>query len=149
MSGSRYSNGGGAHQRDLRTQLFAPPPQRGHSQTPPSRTASPYDKAPPPPNAKYNESYLSSLESQNNDELDSMSSKVRLLKDLGVKMGGEINKSMKLNDEITNSMEKGKVTLKKTWGKMIIMSERAGITWRMWLTVFAMVGLWFFWVWLF
>ncbi|CAH2351969.1 protein transport protein Bet1p [[Candida] railenensis] len=144
---SRYSNAGGAHQRDLRTQLFAAPP-RGINPTPPSRSESPYDNATPSNSAKYNESYLSSLESQNNDELDTMGAKVRLLKDLGVRMGGEINKSIKLNDEITDSMEKGKLQLRKTWNRMIDMSQRAGITWRMWLVVFALVGIWFFWVWI-
>ena len=77
-----------------------------------------------------------------------MGAKVRLLKDLGVRMGGEINKSIKLNDEITDSMEKGKLQLRKTWNRMIDMSQRAGITWRMWLVVFALVGIWFFWVWI-
>lgn len=144
---SRYSNGG-AHQRDLRTQLFAAPP-RGVAMTPPSRSQSqsPYDP-PSGNNAKYDESYLLSLESQNNDEIDSMAAKVKLLKNLGVRMGGEINKSIKMNDEIANSMEKGKLTLKRTWGQMVVMSQRAGITWRMWLSVFAIVGLWFFWVWI-
>lgn len=137
---SRYS-AGAAHQRDLRTQLFAnsPPPKA------PSRTSSPYD---PTPAAKHNEAYLLSLESQNNDEMESMNQKVAMLKNLGVRMGTEINKSIKLNDDITNLFEKGKVTLKNTYNKMVVMSQRAGITWKMWLTVFAVVGLWFFWVWI-
>ncbi|ODV82353.1 uncharacterized protein CANTADRAFT_141286 [Suhomyces tanzawaensis NRRL Y-17324] len=139
---SRYSTlGNGAHQRDLRTQLFTPLVK------PPSRTASPYDKV-ASPLAKHQESYLLLLESQNNDEMDSMGQKVAMLKNLGVKMGTEINKSIKLNDEITNGFEKGKVTLKNTYNKMVVMSQRAGITWRMWLVVFLLVFLWFFWVWL-
>lgn len=142
---SRYSNGGGAHQRDLRTQLFSTP-QR--SQTPPLRTASPYESV-KSQTAKHTESMLLTLESQNDEELDSMGQKVAMLKNLGVRMGTEINKSIKLNDEITDSFEKGTVMLKKTFNRMIVMSQRAGITWRMWLTVFLIVGLWFFWVWLF
>lgn len=145
---SRYSNNGGAHQRDLRTQLFATPQRSPANNTPISRSDSPYDKA-PVASAKYNESYLLSLESQNNDEVDTMSQKVNLLKNLGVRMGTEINKSVKLNDEITNTMEKGKITLKNTWNKMIVMSQRAGISWRMWLLVFGVITIWFFWVWLF
>jgi blocked-early-in-transport protein 1 len=130
---SRYS-AAGAHQRD-RTQLFAQSP---------SRARSPYEDS---ADAKYNQLFLLSLESQNNDELDTMGAKVRLLKDLGVRMGGEINKLVKLNDEITNSMEKGRTTLKRTWGQMVVMSQRAGITWRMWVAVFALVAVWFLWVW--
>ncbi|KAK6457243.1 uncharacterized protein RJT20DRAFT_134528 [Scheffersomyces xylosifermentans] len=142
---SRYS-AVGAHQRDLRTQLFSGP--QG-IKTPPSRTTSPYDPTPTGTSAKHNEAFLSTLESQNNDEMDQMGQKVAMLKTLGQKMGVEINKSLQLNDEITNSFEKGKVTLKNTFNKMVVMSQRAGITWRMWLTVFVIVFVWFFWIWLF
>ena len=89
-----------------------------------------------------------SLESQNNEEIDTMSQKVNMLKGLGVRMGDEINKSIKLNDNLTESMEKGKVTLKNTWNRMIIMSQRAGISWRMWLVAFFIIFLFFFWVWI-
>lgn len=143
---SRYSSSG-AHQRDVRTQLFGTPPARSLSGTPPARMASPYDKT-PSANARHNESFLLSLESQNNEEVDSMSAKVATLKNLGLRMGTEINRSIKLNDEITDRFEAGKVTLKQTYNKMVVMSQRAGITWRMWLAVFGLVGLWFFYVWL-
>lgn len=146
---SRYSTVGGTHQRDLRTQLFSTPPARTmYNYTPPSRTSSPYEKD-TTNSAKHNESLLSSLESQNNDELDSMGQKVAMLKNLGVRMGTEINKSIKINDEITDRFEKGKITLKNTYNKMVVMSQRAGITWRMWLAVFSIVILWFVYVWLF
>lgn len=143
---SRYSSSG-AHQRDVRTQLFGTPPPRSFSGTPPERMASPYDKT-PSANARHNESFLLSLESQNNEEVDSMSAKVATLKSLGLRMGTEINKSIKLNDEITNRFEAGKVTLKQTYNKMVVMSQRAGISWRMWLALFGLVALWFFYVWL-
>jgi len=89
------------------------------------------------------------LESQNNEEMDNMSQKVAMLKTLGLKMGTEINKSIKLNDEITNSFEKGKTTLKNTYNKMVLMSQRAGITWRMWLVVLLVVVIFFTYAWLF
>lgn len=141
---SRYS-AAGAHQRDLRTQLFASP---NGNRTPPSRTASPYEPS-ALVSAKHNESFLLTLESQNNDEMESMGHKVAMLKTLGQKMGVEINKGIKLNDEITNTFEQGKVTLKNTYNKMVVMSQRAGITWRMWLTVFGLVFVWFFYIWIF
>jgi len=147
----RYSAAGGAHQRDLRTQLFSSPSVgiRTPSKTPPLRTASPYDPSPNNNQAKYNESLLNSLELQNNEEMDTMGQKVAMLKNLGEKMGVEINKLIKLNDDITNGFEKGKITLKNTYNKMIVMSQRAGITWKMWGMVFLIVFLWFFYVWLF
>ncbi|CAK9439505.1 uncharacterized protein LODBEIA_P36050 [Lodderomyces beijingensis] len=165
---SRYSAAGSAHQRDLRTQLFStptqyirPPYQQQHqqsrSQTPPSRapsrsTASPYDNLASNNNhasASHNESLLNSLETQNDQEMDSMGAKISLLKNLGEKMGVEINKSISLNDDITNNFERGKVTLKNTYNKMVVMSQRAGISWKMWLLVFGIVVLYFFYVWIF
>lgn len=77
-----------------------------------------------------------------------MTEKVSMIKNLGVKMGTEINKSIKLNDNITDNMEKGKITLKNTYNRMVVMSERAGISCKLWLLVFFVVFLWFFWVWL-
>lgn len=109
---------------------------------------SPYDKT-PQQSAKHNEAFLLSLESQNDDEVDLMSQKVNALKNLGVRMGSEINKSMKLNDEISNNFEKGKITLKNTYNRMVIMSKRAGILWRMWLAFFSLFFLGCFYVWLF
>lgn len=140
----RYSSNASAHQRDLRTQLFSAP--NGLTK-PPSRVGSPYDKA-ASPSAKHNESFLLSLESQNNDEIDSMTEKVSMIKNLGVRMGTEINKSIKLNDNITDNMERGKVTLKNTYNRMVVMSERAGISCKLWFLVFFIVFLWFFWVWI-
>lgn len=144
---SRYSTIGATHQRDMRTQLFSTPPSRS-IYAPPARIGSPYEKT-NQNTAKQNESFLLSLESQNNDELEGMGQKVAMLKNLGVRMGSEINKSIQLNEDITNTFEKGKITLKNTYNKMVVMSQRAGITWKMWLGVFLIVFLWFFYVWIF
>lgn len=143
---SRYSTAGSAHQRDVRTQLFGPNPGAA-GRTPPARMSSPYE-ARPTASAKHNEAFLLSLESQNNDEMDLMSHKVAALKNLGVRMGSEINKSMKLNDEITNNFERGTVTLKNTFNRMVVMSQRAGISWRMWLLFFTFFFAACFYVWL-
>lgn len=145
---SRYSTAGSAHQRDTRTQLFSSPPPRVLSLSTPARMNSPYDKT-PQQSAKHNEAFLMSLESQNNDEVDLMSQKVSALKNLGMRMGSEINKSMNLNDEISNNFEKGKITLKNTYNRMVVMSQRAGILWRMWLVFFCLFFLGCFYVWLF
>lgn len=133
---SRYS-AGGAQQRDLRTNLFGK-----------QRSESPYEQA-KSTQPKLQESILLHLESQNNDEMDLMSQKVAQLKSLGSKMGLEINKSINLNQDITNSFEKGTKTLKNTYNRMIIMSKKAGITWKMWLIVLLIVSLFFTYAWLF
>lgn len=114
----------------------------------PQRMSSPYEQ-PPTTSAKHNESFLLSLESQNEEEVNSMTQKVAALKNLGMKMGDQINTSMKLNDNITDNFEKGKVTLKNTYNRMVVMSQRAGISWKMWLAFFAMFFLFCFYVWLF
>lgn len=141
---SRYSTAGSAHQRD-RTQLFASPLPR--FQTPP-RMSSPYEAA-QLASARHNEAFLLSLESQNDNEVDSMSQKVSALKNLGVRMGSEINKLMQLNDDITDRFERGRMTLKGTYNRMVLMSQRAGISWRMWLAFFLVFFLWCFYVWVF
>lgn len=142
----RYTSA--AHLREQRTQLFGSQDSQRLRSSTPHRISSPYDR-PPSVSAKHNEAFLLSLEAQNEDEVSPMSQKVAALKNLGVKMGDQINTSMKLNDEITNSFEKGRVTLKNTYNKMIVMSQRAGISWKMWLAFFAMFFLWCFYVWLF
>lgn len=144
---SRYSTAGSAYQRDLRTQLFSTPQTRRQAE-PPHRMSSPYERT-PQISARQNEAYLLSLEDQNDMEVDLMSSKVSALKNLGVKMGSEINRSMKLNDDITNNFERGKVTLKNTYNRMVVMSKRAGISWKMWLAFFFFFFLCCFYVWVF
>ncbi|KAF7999137.1 blocked early in transport 1 [Metschnikowia aff. pulcherrima] len=144
----RYSTAGSAHQRDLRTQLFSTPSQRSLAALTPQRMSSPYDNG-PKVSAKHNEAFLLLLEDQNENEVDSMSSKVSALKNLGVRMGLEINRLMQLNDDISNNFERGSVTLKNTYNRMVVMSKRAGILWKMWLGFFALFFLWCFYVWLF
>lgn len=147
MSSRYYAENGTAQKREARTQLFGRPNLR--QSTPPVRVDSPYDKPPLQPSAKQTEAYLLSLESQNNDEMDTMSQKVAALKNLGVRMGTEINKSIKVNDDITNRFEHGQVYLKNTYNRMVVMSQKAGISWKMWLLVFFIVFVCFFYVWIF
>lgn len=128
----------------MRTQLFAGQPARPET---PLRTALPYEHT-PVELARHHELYLASLELGNNEEMDVMGEKVAMLKTLGMRMGTEINKLIKLNDEITNLFEQGKVTLKNTYNKMVIMSQRAGITWKMWGLTFLVVFVFFFYVWI-
>ena len=101
------------------------------------------------PNLKHNEAYLLSLESQKDEDFNGMSSKVAALKNLGLQMGDEINKSIKLNEDITDKFERGKISLKHTYNRMIDMSRAAGLTWKMWLIFFLMFFTLCFYLWLF
>lgn len=110
------------------------------------RTPSPYEK-----DAKvqaYNQSLLSTLESQNEDELSSIHGKVKLLKDLGVRMGGEIRSSSKTMESLNDTFGNAGTKLKLTYNKMIVMSQNAGISWQVWFLFFFAVFLFFFWVWI-
>lgn len=100
-------------------------------------TASPYQ----------NDSVLDSLESQNDKQIEGLSAKVKMLKDLTVKIGDEVRDSNKLITDLENSFEGARTKLKVTFNRMVIMADRAGITWRMWLGFFAFIFLVFFYVW--
>lgn len=160
------------HQRDSRTQLFStvPPYNSGFNQsasqsrvgTPlyggasgnglggPSGlssrsgisgsgtgTASPYQS----------DSMLDSLESQNDKQIEGLSAKVKLLKDLTVRIGDEVRDSNKLLTDLENNFENARTKLKGTFQRMIIMADKAGISWRMWLIFFGLIFLVFFYVW--
>lgn len=148
MLNSRYSTAGSTYFRDSRTQLFASSHSRGSTSQLPSRMESPYGER-SAQNLKHNEAYLLSLESQNNEELDGMTFKVAALKNMGLQMGEEINKSVRLNEDLTDKFERGKVSLKQTYNKMIDMSWAASLTWKMWLIFFLLFFSLCFYLWLF
>lgn len=90
---------------------------------------------------------MDSLESQNDVQIEGLSAKVKLLKDLTVKIGDEVRDSNKLLSDLENSFEGARTKLKMTFNRMIIMADRSGISWRMWLCLFALISLVFFYVW--
>jgi blocked-early-in-transport protein 1 len=89
---SRYSSQ--AHQRDNRTQLFANvntynpsqlingPPSGSSSRASTPYTSSPYRQATPNSRGQYSDQVLSQLESQNDDQIEGLSAKVKILKDV-------------------------------------------------------------------
>lgn len=96
----------------------------------------------------YNESELSQLESQNEDMSSTILDKVKGLKSLGVRMGESINDSNKLLSETSNSFEEINDKLKRTFTSMMVMAQRSGISVKVWLMLFAVVGLLWLWIWL-
>ncbi|ODQ61657.1 hypothetical protein WICANDRAFT_75863 [Wickerhamomyces anomalus NRRL Y-366-8] len=122
------------HQRE-RTSLFDQP----------QRVSSPYDKQ---TKADYNESELSHLESQNDDEMGVMSTKIQQLKGLSLRMGEEIRGSNKTLEELGNSFDQLGTRLKNTFNRMLVMAKRSGISIKTWFFLFVFVILFFFWVWI-
>ncbi|MCJ1340402.1 protein transport protein bet1 [Bachmanniomyces sp. S44760] len=106
---------------------------------------------PATPNSKgqYSDSVLSELESQNDNEVEGMSAKVRMLKDITVAIGEEIRDSSAMADKMNDSFDNTRVRLKGTMNRMLRMAEKTGVGWRVWLGFSAAVGFVFWYVWLF
>ncbi|ODV86966.1 hypothetical protein CANARDRAFT_27307 [[Candida] arabinofermentans NRRL YB-2248] len=112
------------------------------------RSSSPYENS-NTPKKDYNASLLSQLESQNDETVSIMGSKISALKNLSLKMGDEINKS-KLNlNSFGGDMESTMNNVKGNFKRMIIMADKTGISWKIWLLFFGVIFFVFFWVWIF
>ncbi|EPS27439.1 hypothetical protein POX_e06403 [Penicillium oxalicum] len=96
----------------------------------------------------YSDAVLSSLESQNDAEVEGITAKVKMLKDMTIAIGDEIRDTSYLNT-LENSFESTRVRLRGNMTRMLRMAERTGISWKVWLGFFTAVFLLFFYVWLF
>ncbi|KAG7773176.1 hypothetical protein KL930_004650 [Ogataea haglerorum] len=165
---SRYSSK--AHQREGRTALFstvsqpvsaAHSPIRTHNtssatsldnlrrqEDPFARPSSPYNTA-DTKKRDYNASLMSQLESQNDETVDLLGSKITALKDLSMMMGDEINKSRFNLSALGGDMELSKNRIKANLNRMAIMADKTGISWKIWLLFFTVIFWIFLWVWLF
>ncbi|KAL9601664.1 MAG: hypothetical protein Q9219_002384 [cf. Caloplaca sp. 3 TL-2023] len=106
---------------------------------------------PATPNAKgqYSDAVLSELENQNDAQVEGISAKVKMLKDITVAIGDEIRDSSKLADTMNDSFDNTRVRLRGTMNRMLRMAEKTGVGWRVWLGFLAAVVLLFWYVWLF
>lgn len=124
---------------------------------------------------QYSDAVLSELEGQNDVQLEGMSAKVKMLKDVSplspspalpprppfpatnppshqqitLAIGDEIRDSSKLTDTMNDSFDNTRVRLRGTMNRMLRMAQKTGVGWRIWLGFFAAVGVVFWWVWLF
>jgi blocked-early-in-transport protein 1 len=162
------------HQRDPRSALFAgytgdqarrpPSAQSGNSgygygyPGTPNSSLSPdsngKDKAgyrPATPNKKgqYSDAVLNELESQNDAQVAGILGKVRVLKDMTSAIGDEIRDSSALAEKMNDTFDQTRVRLRGTMNRMLLMAERTGVSWKIWLAFFAAVILLFMYVWLF
>lgn len=108
---------------------------------PPSGRSSPFDQS-----SSYEPSghrYVDDLENQNDEALEGLSAKVKLLKDITVGIGNEVRESTiqlsQMNDAFT---ETGGI-LAGTFRRMNNMAERQGCRW-LWYIVFLILVFWFF-----
>ncbi|KAL8937702.1 MAG: hypothetical protein Q9216_004297 [Gyalolechia sp. 2 TL-2023] len=173
MASNRFGTSS-LHQRDARSSLFenyTGDKSRNHSHSPaPSTRNSGYGYGysgatgtgsmngiagggfrPATPNSRgqYSDAVLSELENQNDAQVEGISAKVKMLKDITVAIGDEIRDSSKLADTMNDSFDNTRVRLRGTMNRMLRMAEKTGVGWRVWLGFFAAVVVLFWYVWLF
>lgn len=66
-----------------------------------------------------------------------------------VAIGDEIRESSALAEKMNDSFDKTRLRLRGTMNRMLLMAERTGVGWKVWLGFFAFVCLLFMYVWLF
>jgi len=92
---------------------------------------------------------LEELESQNDEQFNGLRGKVKMMKEMSEAIGVEIRESSTLIENMNNSFESTRVKLKGTMNRMMIMAQRSGIGWKVWLMFFMLVFFLFTYVWLF
>ncbi|KAK9856999.1 hypothetical protein MYU51_021519 [Penicillium brevicompactum] len=104
--------------------------------------------SPGPNGGHYSDAVLSSLESQNDAEVEGISAKVKMLKDITLAIGDEIRDTTHMT-ELNDSFDNTRVRLRGTMNRMMRMADSTGVGWRVWLGFFFAVFLLFFYVWIF
>ncbi|KAI9734934.1 MAG: protein transport protein bet1 [Cirrosporium novae-zelandiae] len=147
------------HQRDPRSSLFenysgdrTRPGNQSPGRQSPYGLSTPvngYRPATPNKKGQYSDAVLSELESQNEEEIEGISAKVKMLKDLTVAIGDEIRDSSALAEKMNDTFDSTRVRLRGTMNRMLRMAERSGVSWKAWLAFFCIVIFLFWYVWLF
>ncbi|EEA23020.1 protein transport protein bet1 [Talaromyces marneffei ATCC 18224] len=108
-----------------------------------------YRAATPNSRGHYSDAVLSELESQNDNEVEGITAKVKALKELTVAIGDEIRSSSNLADTMNEAFDSTRIRLRGTMNRMLRMAERTGVGWKVWVGFFLAVFLLFAYVWLF
>ncbi|KAK8025698.1 ER-golgi snare complex subunit [Apiospora arundinis] len=90
-----------------------------------------------------------SLESQNDSQVSGILDKVGILKSMSVAMGDEIRDSTAMMEKMNDTFDNTRLRVRGTMNRMMIMADRTGVGWRVWLGFFAAVIFIFLYVWLF
>lgn len=162
---NRY--GSQLHQRDARSQLFDNSgygyPGDGRASP---RIASAYRPAAPNSRGQYSASVLEELESQNDAQVEGLSAKVKMLKDvccvrspcdlqlltklqITEAIGEEVRSSSSLVASMNDSFDNTRVRLRGTMNNMMRMAKKTGVGWKAWLFFIMAVAVIFWYVWLF
>ncbi|KAI1278601.1 hypothetical protein F5Y07DRAFT_64055 [Xylaria sp. FL0933] len=106
---------------------------------------------PATPNSRgqYSDAVLSELESQNDQQVEGILGKVKVLKEMTVAIGDEIRDSTALAEKMNDTFDSTRLRLRGTMNRMLLMAERTGVGWKVWFGFFAAVIFIFCYVWLF
>ncbi|GAA6054997.1 hypothetical protein JCM3770_000485 [Rhodotorula araucariae] len=138
MSSAYPGRGGGLLHRDPnRTALFSS-----------SRSASPLPMYNRPSDRYAADRTAEDLEGQNDEALEGLSAKVKLLKNITINIGNEVRDSTKMLNGMNDTFGETGSFLSGTMTKMKKMSRRQGGQWCMWMVFLGIVGTVFFWTWL-
>ena len=66
-----------------------------------------------------------------------------------VAIGDEIRESSALAEKMNEGFDNTRLRLRGTMNRMMVMAERTGVGWKVWLAFFAAVILIFLYIWLF
>ncbi|KAI5841271.1 hypothetical protein BZA05DRAFT_406454 [Tricharina praecox] len=107
-----------------------------------------YRAATPNRKGQYSASVMEELEAQNDDAVEGLSKKVRMLKDITVAIGEEVRSSTTLMEAMNESFEGTREKLQGTMKNMLRMARRTGVGWKAWIAFFAALVVLFWWVWI-
>lgn len=68
---------------------------------------------------------------------------------MSIAIGDEIRDSSALAEKMNDTFDQTRLRLRGTMNRMLLMAERTGVGWKVWLGFFATVVLLFIYVWLF
>ncbi|KAJ6519614.1 hypothetical protein C8R45DRAFT_952101 [Mycena sanguinolenta] len=87
--------------------------------------------------------FADDLEGQNDEALEGLSAKVKLLKDITIGIGNEVRESTKQLSEMNDAFAETGTVLSGTFRRMNNMASRQGCRW-LWYIVFLVIVFWFF-----
>ncbi|KIK98320.1 hypothetical protein PAXRUDRAFT_823966 [Paxillus rubicundulus Ve08.2h10] len=109
--------------------------------TPPaSGRSSPYEL---PLHASSGHRFADDLEGQNDEHLEGLSAKVKLLKDISIGIGNEVRESTIQLSQMNDAFAETSGILGGTFRRMNNMAERQGCRW-LWYILFLVFVFWFF-----
>ncbi|KAI0082249.1 hypothetical protein K474DRAFT_1586303, partial [Panus rudis PR-1116 ss-1] len=112
----------------------------GDYHTPPSSgRSSPYPENP----YSHSQRYADDLEGQNDEQLEGLTAKVKILKDITIGIGNEVRDSTIQLSQMNDAFAETSGILSGTFRRLNNMAARQGCRW-LWYIVFLILVFWFF-----